>query len=67
MLADLVVAYEEKHVPMGDPSPVEVVKFCMIQRGLKPRDPVPLIGRRTKLEEVLSGKIRTTMPMAHTP
>ena len=64
LLADLVVAYEEEHVPMGYPSPVEVLEYCMDQRGLKPRDLVPFIGSRTKVAEVLSGKREITMPMA---
>ena len=64
VLADLVVAYEEKHVPMGYPSPVEAIEFCMDQRGLKPRDLVPFIGSRAKVSEVLSGKRQITMPMA---
>ena len=29
---------------MGYPSPVEVIEYCMDQRGLKPRDLVPFIG-----------------------
>lgn len=64
LLADLVVAYEEEHVPMGYPSPVEVIEYCMDQRGLKPRDLVPFIGSRTKVAEVLSGKREVTVPMA---
>lgn len=64
LLVDLVVAYEEEHVPMGYPSPVEVIEYCMDQRGLKPRDLVPCIGSRTKVAEVLSGKREVTMPMA---
>lgn len=64
LLADLVVEYEEKHVPMGYPSPVEAIEFCMDQRGLKPSDLVPIIGSRTKVAEVLSGKSEITLPMA---
>lgn len=64
LLAELVVAYEEKHVPMGYPSPVEAIEFCMDKRGLIPRDLVPIIGSRPKVAEVLSGKREITMPMA---
>ena len=64
LLVDLVVAYEDKHVPMEYPNPVEVIKFCMEQRGLEPRDLVPFIGSRAKVSEVLSGKRKITMPMA---
>ena len=64
LLADLVVSYEEQHVPMGYPSPVEAIEFCMDQRGLKPRDLVPCIGSRSKVSEVPSGKRQITMPLA---
>ena len=64
LLVDLVVAYEETHMPMGYPSPVEAIKYCMEQRGLEPRDLVPFIGSLSKVSEVLSGKRQITMPMA---
>lgn len=64
VLVELVVAYEEKHFPMDYPSPAEAIEYCMEQRGLEPRDLVPLIGTRTKVTEVLSGKRQITMPMA---
>ena len=64
MLADRVVAYEEKHFPMGYPSPVEAIEYCMEQRGLEPEDLVPFIGSRTTVSEVLSGERQITMPMA---
>jgi HTH-type transcriptional regulator/antitoxin HigA len=64
VLADLVEHYEEKHVPMGLPSPVAAIEFRMEQAGLSQRDLVPLIGSRAKISEVLSGKRPLTMRMA---
>jgi HTH-type transcriptional regulator / antitoxin HigA len=64
VLADLVEHYEEKHVPMGFPSPVAALEFRMDQAGLAPRDLVPLLGTRAKVSEVLSGKRPLTMRMA---
>ena len=64
LLVDLVVAYEERHVPMGYPRPEEAIKYCMEQRGLEPRDLVPFIGSRAKVSEVLSGRRQITRPMA---
>jgi len=64
VLAELVEHYEEKHVPMGFPSPVAAIEFRMDQGGLTPRDLVPLIGSRAKVSEVLSGKRSLTMRMA---
>ena len=63
-LADLVEAYERKHVPIDYPSPIAAIEFRMDQVGLTPRDLVPFIGSRAKVSEVLSGKRPITMPMA---
>src|SRR5205823_1666790 len=56
--------YEEKHVPMGFPTPVAAIEFRVEQAGLAPRDLVPYIGSRAKVSEVLSGKRALTMRMA---
>ena len=64
ILADLVERYEDRHAPMGHPSPVAAIEFRMEQAGLRPRDLVPFIGSRAKVSEVLSGKRAITMPMA---
>ena len=64
VLADLVEHYEEKHVPMGFPSPIAAIEFRLEQAGLKPRDLIPFLGSRAKVSEVLSGKRPLTMPMA---
>src|SRR6266849_5132543 len=64
VLTDLVEHYEEKHVPMGFPSPVAAIEFRLEQAGLTQRDLVPFIGSRAKVSEVLSGKRKITMPMA---
>lgn len=64
VLVDLVELYEAKHVPMGYPSPVEAIKFRMEQADLSPRDLIPIIGSRSKVSEVLSGKRPLTMQMA---
>ena len=64
VLAVLVEAYENKHVPIDYPSPIAAIEFRMDQAGLTPRDLVPFIGSRAKVSEVLSGKRPITMPMA---
>jgi HTH-type transcriptional regulator / antitoxin HigA len=64
VLTDLVEHYEEKHVPMGFPSPISAIEFRLEQAGLALRDLIPFIGSRAKVSEVLSGKRPLTMPMA---
>ena len=64
VLVDLVEHYEERHVPMGYPSALAGIQFRMEQEGLTPRDLIPLIGSRSKVSEVLSGKRPITIQMA---
>lgn len=64
VLTDLVELYEERHVPMGYPTPVGAIVFRMEQAKLTPRDLIPYIGSRSKVSEVLSGKRPLTMQMA---
>lgn len=64
VLADLVELYEERHQPMGYPTPVGAIQFRMEQGGLTARDLIPFIGSRSKVSEVLSGKRPLTMQMA---
>lgn len=44
--------------------PIEAIKFYMAEHSLKQRDLAPMIGSRSKVSEVLSGKRSLTMPMA---
>ena len=64
VLTDLIVVYEDKHYPIGPPSLLGAIEFCMEERGLTQDDLIPLIGSRQKVAEVLAGKRDITMPMA---
>ena len=64
VITDLVELYEERHVPMGYPTPVGAILFRMEQANLTPRDLIPYVGSRSKVSEVLSGKRPLTMQMA---
>ena len=64
VLVDLVEFYEERHHPIGLPSPVAAIEYRMDQQGLTQRDLIPYIGSRSKVAEVLSGKRDITMSMA---
>ena len=64
VLSDLVDLYEERHHPIGFPDPISAIKFRMDQADLTQRDLVPLIGSRSKVSEILSGRRSITMSMA---
>ena len=63
MLSLLIHHYEEKHFPIGLPSPVDAIRFRMEQQGLKARDLVPYLGSPSKVSEVLSGRRRLSLTM----
>lgn len=55
VLLVLIERYEEKHVPMPPPNPVEAIKFMMDQQGLTRRDLEPYIGPSGRVSKVLNG------------
>ncbi len=63
VLATLVEAYEAKQFPIDLPDPIEAIRFVMEQRGLSPEDLEPMIGRRSRVYEVLSRRRPLTLAM----
>ena len=63
VLATLVEAYERIHHPMALPDAVDAIKFRMEQSGLTIEDLEPVIGRRNRVYEVLSGRRPLTLRM----
>jgi len=63
VLAFLIETYEDKHYAMDLPDPIEAIKFRMDQEGLKQADLVTLIGSRSKVSEILSGKAGLSLKM----
>ena len=63
-LTDLVELYEARHYPIDPPTAVGAIEFEMDRLGMKPSDLIPIIGSRSKVSEVLSGKREITMSMA---
>jgi HTH-type transcriptional regulator/antitoxin HigA len=63
VLVTLVDAYETKHFPMDAPDPVVAIEFMMEQQGLTRKDLEPMIGSRSRVSEVLSGKRPLTLAM----
>src|ERR1035437_7657506 len=63
VLALLVDEYEKRVFPLGLPDAVEAIKVRMEEQNLTQRDLIPLIGSRSKVYEILSGKRALTLPM----
>lgn len=63
LLAMLVDSYENQVHPIEPPDPIEAIRFRMDQVGLKQKDLVSLIGSRSKVSEVLSGRRTLSLAM----
>lgn len=63
ILVTLVQAFEARHLPIGAPDPVEAIKFRMEQSGLTVKDLEPIIGRSSRVNEVLNHKRPLTLAM----
>lgn len=56
LLVDLVHDFEEKHYPLPPSPPHKMVAFLLEQRGVKPSDLWPVLGSKSRVSEILSGK-----------
>ena len=63
LLALLIEQYENRHYPIDTPDPIEAIKFRMEQKGMTPKDLVPMIGRINRVYEVLSRRRPLTLAM----
>jgi HTH-type transcriptional regulator/antitoxin HigA len=63
LIALLIENYEKEHFPIDKPTPLEAIKFRMDEQGLVARDLEPFIGSRSKVSEVLSGKVPLNLRM----
>ena len=63
LLLVLVKDYEDKHYHIPDPDPIEVIKLRLEEKGLKHKDLEPIIGSKSYVSQVLSGKKKLTLKM----
>ncbi len=63
LLQAVIERWERGRLTMPMPSPVEAIRYRMMQLGLKPRDLEPYIGSRARVSEVLSGTRSLSLEM----
>ena len=61
--ARLIAAYEESKWPRRVPSTAELIRHLMDQHGLKRADMAPILGKPSRVSEVLAGKKELSMAM----
>ena len=63
LLTLLIQEYERSAIDIPTPDPIAAIEFRMQQQGLRQRDLIPIIGSRSRVSEVLSGKRPLTLQM----
>lgn len=63
VLETLVVAWEEKHIPIAPPDPVEAIRFRLDQLGLGQSDLARILGSRARASEVLNHRRSLSLSM----
>jgi HTH-type transcriptional regulator/antitoxin HigA len=56
MLSILIEEYDRKHYPIAPAQPHKMLTFLLEQRGLEPHDLWPVLGSKSRVSEILSGK-----------
>jgi len=56
MMAILVEDYDREHFPLPPVQTHKMLAYLLEERGLKPRDLWPVLGSKSRVSEILSGK-----------
>jgi HTH-type transcriptional regulator / antitoxin HigA len=56
LLSMLIREYDDRVHPLPTPDPIQMLRYLMEQRGLRPIDLVPVFGARSITSLVLNGK-----------
>ena len=56
LLAVLIEDYEQRNYPLEKSPPREMVRYLLEEKKLKARDLWPVIGSKSRVSEILSGK-----------
>lgn len=63
VLSILVKEYEQKHLPIPKPNPLEAIKFRIEQMQMSEAELSSILGHRSRKSEILSGKRKLSLSM----
>jgi len=63
LLSILIEKYEDEHYPIEAPDPIEAIKFRMEQMGMSNKELAQIIGYKSRVSEIFSGKRKLTLAM----
>lgn len=63
LLTIVIESYENQHYPIAPPHPIEAILFRLDQLGMKKSQLKEILGHRSRINEVLSGKRKLSLTM----
>ena len=63
LLTILIEAYEKQHYDISPPHPIEAILFRLDQLGMKKSQLKEILGHRSRINEILSGKRKLSLAM----
>jgi HTH-type transcriptional regulator/antitoxin HigA len=63
ILSILIEKYEDEHYPIDAPDPIKAIKFRMEQMGINNKQLADIIGYKSRVSEIFSGKRKLTLKM----
>lgn len=64
LLIVLIKDYDDRHYHLPELDALEVIKYKMVEMGMKAKDLEPIIGSKGHVSAILSGKREITLKMA---
>ncbi|MFZ1677458.1 MAG: helix-turn-helix domain-containing protein [Saprospiraceae bacterium] len=63
LITILIESYEKEHYTIAPPHPIEAILFRLDQLGMKKSQLKEVLGHRSRINEVLSGKRKLSLTM----
>jgi HTH-type transcriptional regulator / antitoxin HigA len=63
LLAILIKEYEDRMFPIDNPDPLDAIKFRMEQEGLTKTDLAKILGFKSRVSDIFSGRRKLTLEM----
>ncbi len=63
LLTIVIESYENQHYPIAPPHPIDAILFRLDQLGMKKSQLKDILGHRSRINEVLSGKRKLSLSM----
>jgi len=63
VISILIEAYEKEHYPIEQPNPIDAILFRVDQLGMKRSDLNKILGSRSRVSEIMTGKRKLSLGM----